>query len=140
MNWGLTPKSLKARLKSGFVKAVIARANKEPTLYYLTSGQLHDIKNGNLKVSGNEPSGAAIVEFETGKATMPTTQWDYESHNAQEHGKYIIKALVPGRDFDFPKSLYAVEDVLRLFVSDKQDALVLDFFSGSGTTTHAVMR
>lgn len=71
---------------------------------------------------------------------MPTTQWDYESHNAQEHGKYIIKALVPGRDFDFPKSLYAVEDVLRLFVSDKQDALVLDFFAGSGTTAHAVMR
>src|SRR5699024_3615563 len=40
----------------------------------------------------------------------------------------------------FPKSLYAVEDTIRFFVKDKPDATVLDFFSGSGTTAHAVMR
>jgi CheY-like chemotaxis protein len=40
----------------------------------------------------------------------------------------------------FPKSLYAVEDALRVVRSDKPDAIVLDFFSGSGTTAHAVMR
>jgi adenine-specific DNA-methyltransferase len=140
MNWGLIPASLKSRLASGFVKAVDGRANKEPTLYYLTSGQLSDTKKGNLKVTGKEPSGAAIVEFETGKTTMPTTHWDYESHNAQEHGKSIIKALIPGRDFDFPKSLYAVEDALCFFIKGKENATVLDFFSGSGTTAHAVMR
>jgi adenine-specific DNA-methyltransferase len=33
-----------------------------------------------------------------------------------------------------------VEDSLRLFVANKQNATVLDFFSGSGTTAHAVMR
>jgi adenine-specific DNA-methyltransferase len=44
------------------------------------------------------------------------------------------------RRFPFPKSLYAVEDCLRFFVSTKPDAIVLDFFSGSGTTAHAVMR
>lgn len=140
MNWGLTPDSLKARLKGGFVKAVDGRANKEPTLYYLTSGQINDIRSGHLKVTGHEPNGAAIVEFETGKSTMPTTQWDHESHSAQEHGKSIIKALIPGHDFDFPKSLYAVEDALRFFVADKPEATILDFFSGSGTTAHAVMR
>jgi adenine-specific DNA-methyltransferase len=36
--------------------------------------------------------------------------------------------------------LYAVEDTLRFFVGGKPTALVLDFFSGSGTTAHAVMR
>jgi adenine-specific DNA-methyltransferase len=140
MNWGLTPDSLRSRLKGGYVKAVAGRGNKEPALYYLTSGQIKEISAGDLKVKGYEASGAAIVEFETGKATMPTTQWDYESHSAQEHGKSIIKALIPGHAFDFPKSLYAVEDALRFFVSKKIDAIVLDFFSGSGTTAHAVMR
>ncbi len=140
MNWGLTPQSLKERLKGGYVKAVFGRKDKEPTLYYLTSGQITDIENGNLIVKGKEPSGAAIVEFGTGKASMPPTQWDIESHSAQEHGKSIIKALIPGHDFDFPKSLYAVEDVLRLFVVSKPNATILDFFSGSGTTAHAVMR
>jgi hypothetical protein len=36
--------------------------------------------------------------------------------------------------------VYSVEDALRFFVANKPDALVLDFFSGSGTTAHAVMR
>ncbi|TRX76409.1 site-specific DNA-methyltransferase [Pseudomonas mangiferae] len=140
MNWGLTPKTVMALLKDGYVKAVDGRANKEPTLYYLTSGQVKDIASGNLKVTGREASGAAIVEFETGRATMPATQWDHEAHSAQEHGKSVIKALIPGRAFDFPKSLYAVEDGLRFFVANKPDAVILDFFSGSGTTVHAVMR
>jgi adenine-specific DNA-methyltransferase len=33
-----------------------------------------------------------------------------------------------------------VEDCLRFFVADKPDAVVVDFFAGSGTTAHAVMR
>ncbi|MEI2807429.1 MAG: DNA methyltransferase [Albidovulum sp.] len=47
---------------------------------------------------------------------------------------------MPDRKFPFPKSLYAVEDALRFFVNDKRNAVVLDFFAGSGTTAHAVMR
>jgi adenine-specific DNA-methyltransferase len=140
INWGLTPQSLKTRLARGFVKAVDGRKDKEPTLYYLTSGQIKEVTDGHLKVAGYEPSGAAIVEFEAGKSTMPATLWDYESHSAQEHGKSVIKALIPGHDFDFPKSLYAVEDALRLFVLRNRQAIILDFFAGSGTRTHAVMR
>ena len=52
----------------------------------------------------------------------------------------LLRSLIPGRQFPFPKSLYAVEDTLRLFVKDKPDAVVLDFFAGSGTTAHAVTR
>jgi adenine-specific DNA-methyltransferase len=56
------------------------------------------------------------------------------------HGSALLRALIPGRAFPFPKSLYAVEDALRAVVGDRTDALVLDFFAGSGTTAHAVMR
>ena len=49
------------------------------------------------------------------------------------HNKIIGRNL-----FSFPKSLYAVHDALRFFVADKPDALILDFFAGSGTTLHAV--
>ena len=52
----------------------------------------------------------------------------------------MIRRLIPGRAFTFPKSLYAVEDAIRFFVANKSEALVVDFFSGSGTTAHAVMR
>ena len=74
------------------------------------------------------------------QAKVPTTQWTLKSHNAEHYGTGIIKALLPGRAFPFPKSLYAVEDALSIFLLAKPDALVVDFFGGSGTTAHAVMR
>jgi adenine-specific DNA-methyltransferase len=45
-----------------------------------------------------------------------------------------------GREFPFPKSLYAIEDALRFFLVGKPKAIILDFFSCSGTSAHAVMR
>ncbi|MDZ7676590.1 MAG: DNA methyltransferase [Acidimicrobiales bacterium] len=68
------------------------------------------------------------------------TVWKRASHDAGWHGSVILRSLMPDRKFPFPKSLYAVEDALRFFVADKPDAVVLDFFAGSGTTAHAVMR
>jgi len=62
------------------------------------------------------------------------------SHSASEYGAGVLKALLPGRRFPYPKSPYAIEDTLRFFIKDKPLAVVLDFFSGSGTTAHAVMR
>ena len=41
--------------------------------------------------------------------------------------------------FDYPKSLYAVKDAIRLLLNDTQSPVVLDFFAGSGTTGHAVL-
>ena len=141
MNWGLTVSTLKKRLEHGYVKAVISgKTKRKITLYYLTSGQIEDIDNGSIVVEGFETSGAAIVAYADGKRSNPTTQWANESHNAQSHGSNLLKAMVPGRDFPYPKSIYAVEDVLRILVGGKSDAIVLDYFSGSGTTAHGVMR
>ena len=71
---------------------------------------------------------------------MPTTNWNRPSHDAQQYGTKIVNALVDNRPFPYPKSLYAIEDTLRFFVGDKPSAIIVDFFAGSGTTAHAVMR
>jgi adenine-specific DNA-methyltransferase len=71
---------------------------------------------------------------------MPKTVWVRDSHNTQTSGTLLLKRLLPGRDFPSPKSLFAVEDAIRFFVKGKPEAIVLDFFGGSGTTTHAVAR
>jgi adenine-specific DNA-methyltransferase len=62
------------------------------------------------------------------------------SHNAESGGSLVLSKLIPDRRFPFPKSLYAVEDALRFFVKEKSGAVILDFFSGSGTAAHAIMR
>src|SRR3546814_11090470 len=71
---------------------------------------------------------------------MPISSWHRPSHNAEIHGTDLVKAFIGERGFPFPKSLYAVEDCLKLFIADQKQAVVLDFFAGSGTTAHAVMR
>ena len=69
---------------------------------------------------------------------LPGTQWDIILHNATYHGSQLLNKVLGEKRFDFPKSLYAVHDAIRFFVANKPDALILDFFSGSGTTLHAV--
>lgn len=41
--------------------------------------------------------------------------------------------------FSFPKSLWNVYDCLYAVVGNDKNAIVLDFFGGSGTTAHAVL-
>ena len=49
-----------------------------------------------------------------------------------------MNRIFPDQRFSFPKSLYAVHDAIRFFVANKPNALIVDFFAGSGTTLHAV--
>jgi adenine-specific DNA-methyltransferase len=66
------------------------------------------------------------------------TVWWEKSHDAGTHGTELLKKLLgqPGL-FPFPKSVYAVRDCLAAVVRDRPNALILDFFAGSGTTFHA---
>lgn len=66
------------------------------------------------------------------------TVWVDPKYDANEYGKKILNNLVKSNNFDFPKSLYNVYDCLYAVVSDRKDAIVLDYFAGSGTTGHAV--
>ncbi len=142
MTWGLNPGSLEKLLEKGYVKLVCGnrRGVKSYSIYYLTSGKVAALENGGAEVTGRNPDGSVIATFLSGQRAIPTTMWMRESHNAQSHGTKLLSKVIPGRKFPFPKSLYAVEDALRLFVGNKKDAVVLDFFSGSGTTAHAVIR
>lgn len=45
---------------------------------------------------------------------------------------------MPNTHFDFPKSLYNVYDCIAPILYERKNAIVLDYFAGSGTTGHAV--
>lgn len=107
---------------------------------YLLSGTIRLIESGQVEVSRTGARGQVVAETTTTIAKVPKTVWFRPSHNAGKHGSDVIQALTLDRRFPYPKSLYAVEDALRFVVADKPDAVVLDFFGGSGTTTHAVAR
>jgi adenine-specific DNA-methyltransferase len=67
------------------------------------------------------------------------TVWIDKKYDANEYGTKLVKDLVPGSNFSFPKSLYNVIDVVYAVVADDKDAIVLDYHAGSGTTGHAVL-
>jgi adenine-specific DNA-methyltransferase len=67
------------------------------------------------------------------------TVWDDSRFDASEYGTKMLQDLVPNFKFDYPKSLFTVYDCLAPVISSKKDAVVLDYFAGSGTTGHAVM-
>jgi len=142
MNWGLTPDAARKRLSEGYIRVGRAKP-REPQSFvisYLTSGIISDIESGAARVTGRARDGSVIAEYVVGRVVMPTTQWNYASHDAQRGGTQVLRELIPRRRFPFPKSLYAVEDTLSHVLKSKPEAVVLDFFSGSGTTAHAVMR
>lgn len=66
------------------------------------------------------------------------TVWWRTSHDAGTYGTTLLnRVLGQSQPFSFPKSVYAVRDCLEAVVRDRKDALIVDFFAGSGTTLHA---
>lgn len=138
--WGLTPETAKRYLASGYLRARrYDPVKRYVAIQYLTSGTVNSIESGEIEIVSRDRDGSVVAEYKSAKGIIPKRVWNVKSHNAETGGTNMISMLL-GRRFPFPKSLYAVEDTLRFFIKDKPRATVLDFFSGSGTTAHAVMR
>lgn len=132
-----TPAGLRALYEKGYFRITSATTGG---LLYLKKGEIAKVENGTYKVIGRRDNdGSVITEVSGDLSFLPGTQWNLPSHNAGVYGTSINNALMPDRSFTYPKSVYAVEDVMRFFVTDKPNALILDFFAGSGTTAHATM-
>lgn len=67
-----------------------------------------------------------------------TTWWDDVSLISTATSK--LKALMNGSAFDTPKPVELIDRMLRLITHSNTETIVLDFFSGSATTAHAVMQ
>ena len=79
-----------------------------------------------------------IYQYDTGdEFATPKSMWINERYDASSKGTNILNDIVPNSGFDYPKSLYTVED--SLYVTSRPSDLILDFFAGSGTTAHAVI-
>ena len=71
------------------------------------------------------------------KLSKPKTIWT-ETDISSDLAKRTLKNLMSGDYFDFPKSVDLLRKFFLIGMSDTD--IVLDFFAGSGTTSHAVMQ
>lgn len=139
--WRGIPETVREWVKKGYVKvSQFEKRNNRWTLSYIPSGMQQRIESGEIQVSGRCSDGSLDIQhIETSQERVsPRSVWYQQYHNATDYGAAIIKKIIPNHVFSYPKSLYAVQDTLRFFVKDKPNALIVDFFAGSGTTLHAV--
>ena len=142
MLWGLTPDILRRNWEKGYARVNNWKPKeKRGTVQYLPGGTVAQIEDGTIQITGKNKDGSVIgTVISDGENQPPKRVWNMASHNAEIGGTNILSNLIPGRRFPYPKSLYVIEDCLRFFIETKPAAVILDFFSGSGTTAHAIMR
>ena len=137
MNWSLTPTSLQELLNEKVVKAS-RNNNGDYVIRYLSASYREKIKSGEWIEVGHHEDGSRIIVNKNGHFERLTTVWNYKTHNSKEYGSRLVRDIIGNGRFSYPKSLYAVYDSLRYVVQGKPNALIVDFFAGSGTTMHAV--
>jgi adenine-specific DNA-methyltransferase len=138
--WGVGAPTLRKLVEQGFVRVGrFVEARNTWGVSYLTRQIVADIASGKYEVqSRDEITGVATVVTVGAAARRIKTVWFRKRHNAGVGGTALVSKLVGSdRPFSFPKSVYAVRDTLSMLLRDKKDALVLDYFAGSGTTLHA---
>ena len=126
-------------MEKGYVRiSTNTRGNKVATLRYISEGWQKKVESGEIPIVGRAEDGSLILDDSKYiKTFIPGNQWWIPSHDATELGSKFLSNII-GKRFSFPKSIYAVYDTLRFCIKDKPDALVVDFFAGSGTTLHAI--
>lgn len=135
--WQLGLEELTKRIEIGAVRVNKKKGNF--VLTYLRQGQLKEIEDGYIAVVRREEDGTMVLKRVSNQMVQARTMWNQSSHDATTFGsKFIKQILCESGAFKYPKSLYAVQDAIYFFVADKPNALVIDFFAGSGTTLHAV--
>jgi adenine-specific DNA-methyltransferase len=137
--WRLQASTLRRYVEQGFAKVgAYDRTNDRWSILYLGDAMQRRIEDGDIVVTGRDPvNGAVNVEYANATSTVAKTVWNRGTHRAGEYGSRVLSDFLGERRFPFPKSLYAVADTLRVAVGNNPDALIVDFFAGSGTTLHA---
>ena len=139
--WGAVPETTRKLLEDGYLRI---GSFDEPTnrwsIQYVRQGDQKRVASGEIVVEGRAEDGSLILVpvDATQRIVFPKTVWNRKSHDATEWGTRLLKPMFVNTRFSYPKSLYAVQDTLRFFIKNKKNALVIDFFAGSGTTLHAV--
>jgi len=108
MSWKTLPSTLKEKIDEG---EIVAEADKD---------------------------GFITVYEKIRESQVIKTHWVRKEYNAIQYGTKVVNELFGGKYFDYPKSIYLLEDIVKLTTSGSDT--ILDFFSGSGTTAHAVMQ
>jgi len=107
------------------------RFNEEKSKQMLAENRFYFGKDGN----GKPQLKRYLFEVNDGVVPQTILKYDEVSHN--QEGKKELNKIIEGNVFDSPKPYQLVERILQ--IATNPNDTILDSFSGSGTTAHAVL-
>ena len=123
--------------KSGFIEVLPIESQGYKTVWRW--GKQKAAQNLNVDIVGKpmQSEGYQIVEKYRKKSRMARSIWNDKDVNT-ERGTLLVKSLFDKKIYDFPKPMEMLMRIVEM--SSREDGIILDFFSGSSTTAHAVMQ
>ena len=93
------------------------------------------VKNDNIEA--RKEKGKIVIYEKLREDQVIKTHWIDKKYHAYHFGTKLLEQILGRKAFSFPKSVYAIIDTLKIMTSD--DDIILDFYTGSGTTGHATL-
>lgn len=139
--WSVGAETFRSLISKGYVQ--LGRYDAKRNTYgitYISNETQKMIEDGTVIITGkNEQTGVVNIEYAEEHSQAVRTVWYRTRHNAGIYGTNLISSIIgKSRPFPFPKSLYVVYDSIATVEKHNKNALIIDFFAGSGTTMHAV--
>lgn len=104
-------------------------------------GKEKSLKNLNINIAAKPMKNGSymIVEkYRESKIMARSVWWDKDTNT--EKGTLLLKDLLNGKIFDYPKTVEMLMRTIQMGTESMDENIILDFFSGSATTAHAVMQ
>ena len=97
------------------------------------------VRRGYIVIKNNKNKYTVSMKDRIKDGRKPKTIWADSKYDASSHGTVLITNILGDKNFSYPKSLFSTTDVINVLTKHYNDAIVLDYFAGSGTTGHAVI-
>ena len=124
--------------EEGFIELYPKESQGVNTVWRWGKEKAKENLNINIAAKKMQDGGYMIIEKDRKPDVMARSVWNTKDDNS-EKGTLLVKKLFNGvKIFDFPKSLNMIKKIIEM--GTNKNSIILDFFSGSGTTAHAVMK
>lgn len=126
---------------SGAIKIMPVDSSGARRVWRLTRPSLMAaVQRGDIVITQSREQFTIYMKDRIKEGRKPKTVWADSKYDASSHGTILLKHILGERRlFSYPKSFYSTLDALRCGVGGAEEAVILDYFAGSGTTGHAVI-
>ena len=140
-NWGVGYDTFRTLINKGYVSlGKYDPKRKTWGISYISLPNQKMIEDRRIRIVDRDPkTGVVSIEYTDSNNRAIKTVWHRSLHDAGAYGSDLVSSIIgQSRAFSFPKSLYSTKDAISAVVRNKKNALIVDFFAGSGTTLHAL--